>query len=64
MTQIKLFAEKTPELEKVEKMVNDFLSANEGKILVKDIKYTAEQVNQNNPVWKYWSVMVIYDVIE
>ena len=44
-------------------MVNDFLSANEDKILVKDIKYTAENTDKNNS-WKNWTVMVIYDMIE
>ena len=37
MTQIKLFTEKTPELEKIEKQINAFLKDNDGKILVKDI---------------------------
>ena len=63
MTQIKLFAEKTPRFEEVEKMVNDFINANEGKILVRDINYTAEDTGGNNS-WKNWSVMVIYDVIK
>ena len=61
MTQIKLFTEKTPELEKIEKQINAFLKDNDGKILVKDIKYTAESPNPNNSVWKNWTVMVIYE---
>ena len=61
MTQIKLFTEKTPELEKIEKQVNAFLKDNDGKILVKDIKYTAESSNPNNPIWKNWTVMIIYE---
>ncbi len=61
MTQIKLFTEKTPELEKIEKQVNAFLKDNDGKILVKDIKYTAESPNPNNSLWKNWTVMIIYE---
>lgn len=61
MTQIKLFTEKTPELEKIEKQINAFLKDNDGKILVKDIKYTAESPNPNNSVWKNWTVMIIYE---
>ena len=62
MTQIKLFTEKTPELEKIEKQINAFLKDNDGKILVKDIKYTAESPNPNNSVWKNWTVMIIYEI--
>jgi hypothetical protein len=61
MTQIKLFTEKAPELEKIEKQVNAFLKDNDGKILVKDIKYTAESPNPNNSLWKNWTVMIIYE---
>ncbi len=61
MTQIKLFVEKTPEMEKIEKQINAFLKENDGKILVKDIKFTAESPNPNNSVWKNWTVMVIYE---
>ena len=61
MTQIKLFTEKTPELEKIEKQINAFLKDNDGKILVKDIKYTAESPNPNNSLWKNWTVMIIYE---
>ena len=61
MTQIKLFVEKTPEMEKIEKQINAFLKENDGKILIKDIKFTAESPNPNNSVWKNWTVMVIYE---
>ena len=61
MTQIKFFTEKTPKLEKIEKQINAFLKDNDGKILVKDIKYTAESPNPNNSTWKNWTVMVIYE---
>ena len=61
MTQIKIFTETTPELEKIEKRINAFLKDNDGKILVKDIKYTAGSPNPNNSVWKNWTVMVIYE---
>ena len=31
------------------------------ELLVKDIKYTAESSNPNNPIWKNWTVMIIYE---
>lgn len=61
MIQIKLFLEKTPDLEKFESKVNAFLKENADKIIVKDIKYTAESPNPNNSVWKAWTAMVIYE---
>lgn len=62
MTQIKLFCEKTPEMKEFEKRINEFLKENDGNIIVKDIKYTAESPNPNNSVWKNWTVMVIYEI--
>ena len=62
MTQIKLFLDKTPEMEKFEKKVNDFLKENDGKIEVRDIKYTIEDPNPNNKAWLSWTAMVVYDV--
>jgi hypothetical protein len=59
MIQIKLFAEKTPEMEKFENKINAFLKENDGKIIIKDIKYSAESPNPNNSVWKNWTAMVI-----
>lgn len=53
--------DRTPNMEAFEKKVNDFLKENEGKIQVRDIKYTAESPNPNNSVWKNWTAMVIYD---
>ncbi len=47
MTQIKLFMDRTPDMESFEKKVNDFLKENEEKIVVRDIKYTAESPNPN-----------------
>ena len=61
MIQIKLFSEKTPETEDFEKRINEFLKENDGNIIVKDIKYTAESPNPNNSVWKNWTVMIIYE---
>ena len=61
MIQIKLFAEKTPEMEKFESKINAFLKENDGKISIKDIKYTADSPNPNNSVWKNWTAMVIYE---
>ena len=61
MIQIKLFAEKTPEMEKFENKINAFLKENDGKIIIKDIKYSAESPNPNNSVWKNWTAMVLYE---
>ena len=52
MVQIKLFRDRTPDMEKVEKQINTFLSEQEGRIVVKDIKYTADYVNPNNSAWQ------------
>lgn len=65
MTQIKIFINANHEAnvhEKLEKQVNDFLKENEGKIIVKDIKYSVTEGNFGNPIWKNWTVMVIYEV--
>ena len=52
---------RTPDMEAFEKKVNDFLKENEGKIQVRDIKYTAESPNPNDSVLKNWTAMVIYE---
>ncbi len=67
MTQIKIFIntkEAANYHEQLEKEVNGFLKENEGKIMVKDIKYTSNEINPDNPLWRNWSVMVIYDMIK
>lgn len=64
MVQIKLFRDHTPELEKFEKQVNNFLCEHKDKIVVRDIKYTAEYPNPHNAAWQNWTVMVIYEVVE
>ena len=64
MVQIKLFNDRTPEMEKFEKQVNDFLCEHKDTIIVKDIKYTADYVNPNNSAWQNWTAMVIYEVVE
>ena len=64
MVQIKLFRERTPDMEKVEKQINAFLSEHKDTIIVKDIKYTAEYPNPSNGAWQNWTVMVIYEVVE
>ena len=64
MTRIKIFINSKNEAnahEKLEKQVNDFLKENEGTIIVKDIKYSVTEGNFGNPIWKNWTVMVIYD---
>ena len=66
MTQIKFFMNTKSvygSREKLENEVNAFLKENEGKIIVKDIKYTTTEVNHDSPDWNNWTVMVIYDVI-
>jgi hypothetical protein len=64
-TQIKIFnSEKsTPDCKEIEKEVNAFLVEHKDKMKVKDIKYSATEPNTGNPLWKNWTVMVIYDVI-
>ena len=52
MVQIKLFRDHTPEMEKFEKLVNNFLSEHKDTIIVKDIKYTAEYPNPGNGAWQ------------
>ncbi len=73
MTQIKIFAETTysnPSDKKVmttgglEKKVNDFLAENDGKITVKDVKYSIQSPNPHqilNLNVQHWTVMVIYE---
>ena len=64
MTQIKIFITDhgANVHEKLEKQVNDFLTENEGAIIVKDIKYSVTEGNFGNPIWKAWTVMVIYEL--
>ena len=64
MVQIKLFRDHTPELEKFEKQVNNVLCEHKDKIVVRDIKYTAEYPNPHNSAWQNWTAMVIYEVVE
>lgn len=67
MTQIKLFINTKGVAnyhEDLEKQVNVFLKENAGKIVVKDIKYSSNEINPKNPMWRNWTVMVIYDAIE
>lgn len=64
MVQIKLFRDRTPDMEKFEKLVNTFLSENKDTIIVKDIKYTADYPNPHNSAWQNWTVMVIYETVE
>ena len=76
MTQIKIFTETTysnPADKKamttggLEKKVNGFLAENEGKISVKDIKYSIQSPNPHqilNLSVQHWTVIVIYDEYE
>ena len=61
MTQIKMFKANTPKMEEFEAKVNVFLNENKDKIVVKDIKYTAETPNPHNNSWNIWTVMIIYE---
>ncbi len=50
--------------ERLAEKVNDFLAENDGKIKVKDIKYSIQSPNQHqvlNLNVQYWTVMVIYE---
>ena len=64
MVQIKLFRDHTSDMEKFEKQVNNFLCEHKDKIVVRDIKYTAEYSNPHNSAWQNWTAMVIYEVAE
>ena len=64
MVQIKLFRDRTPDMEKFEKQVNAFLSEHKDTIVVRGIKYTAEYPNPHNSAWQNWTAMVIYEVVE
>lgn len=64
MVQIKLFRDRTPDMEKFEKQVNTFFSENKDTIIVKDIKYTADYPNPHNSACQNWTVMVIYETVE
>ena len=76
MTQIKIFTEttynsknagpKAPVIDELQKKVNDFLTENAGKIIVKDIKYSVQSPNPHqilNLNVKCWTVMIIYDTM-
>lgn len=61
MVQVKVFQEKTPNLEVFQGAVNQFLQEHSQGIRVIDIKYTAETVNPNNSAWAKWTAMVIFE---
>ena len=70
MTQIKIFHETTyqgtnppgtPTIDTLTQKVNEFLSDNDGKITIKDIKYTIQSPNQHNLSIKEWIIMLIYE---
>ena len=70
MTQIKIFNETTfhgtkspdaPTIETLTQRVNEFLAENDGKITVKDIRYTILSPNPRNISIKDWTIMVIYE---
>ena len=63
MVQIKLFRDHTSDMDKFEQKVNNFLSEHKDKIVVRDIKYTAEYPNPHNSAWQNWTAMVIYEVV-
>mgnify|MGYP003537832526 FL=1 len=64
MVQIKLFRDHTSDMDKFEQKVNNFLSEHKDKIVVRDIKYTAEYPNPHNAAWQNWTAMVLYEVVE
>ena len=59
MVQVKVFQEKTSVLKVFQGAVNQFLQAQDIKVI--DIKYTAEVVNPNNAAWTKWTAMVIFE---
>lgn len=74
MTQIKIFTETTyhskesgpnaPLIDDLQTKVNGFLAENDGKIIVKDIKYAVQSPNPHqilNLAVKYWTIMLIYE---
>ena len=72
MTQIKIFNETTyeedhssaPTIDTLTQKVNEFLEENEGKITVKDIKYTVQNPNPHqifNLSVKDWTIMLIFE---
>jgi len=62
MIKIKLFKEQTPFMEKFEQKVNDFISANEGKIEVKNIQYSWGLLpSTKNAEWAVWTAMIVYE---
>ena len=75
MTQIKIFSDTTYQgttspdamtIEALTKKVNEFLSENEGKITIKDIKYTVQSPNPHqilNLNVKVWTIMLIYETV-
>lgn len=63
MEQIKLFRSKTILPDALETQVNNFLSENEAKILVKDIQYNAVTTAKENSDQLVWSAMVRYEVL-
>ena len=76
MTQIKIFANTTYQgsgagpdaftIEMLNQEVNAFLAENDGKIILKDIKYTVQSPNPRevfNLNVKVWTIMVIYETL-
>ena len=74
MTQIKIFKETTyegsgagpsaPTIDSLTQKVNEFLAENDGKITIKDIKYTVQSPNPHqilNLNVKVWTIMLIYE---
>jgi len=73
MTQIKIFTETTyqssgagPGAFKIEQLtqeINDYLADNDGKIILKDIKYKILSPNPHNLSIKEWVIMLVYDTV-
>lgn len=74
MTQIKIFNGTTyegssagpsaPTIDILTQKVNEFLAENDGKITIKDIKYTVQSPNPHqilNLGIKVWTIMLIYE---
>lgn len=59
--QVKLYCNKCAYPMEFEEEVNQFLKENEGKIIVRDIKYTTTPPHPDRNTWQIWTAMVIYE---
>ena len=58
--KVKFFKLHAPGVEKIEGVINAFLTENEGKIDVRDIKYTHE--GSDGQTWGVWTALIEYEL--